>query len=479
MSVSVNRVNYTFSMSVQLCFNVDSFNRNSDETPRFFLKPTKLLNVEKTAFTKEARLHGYHEHGNRFWKYKKAGEISDEKVEEVWEQIKTSYPYGYVEDDPPSILKYELDVKQDEAFQGHYQRYWENNKDLQIKPVEKGDGTYSAGHPYPYIEYIVNEIIVVKFPKGTVPAISETDSVWSEFPEDGSYYSEPTAYSCHEEDINVYVSASDGPVFYMDHFPHYPLTLHSSGSAYNFHLVSGWNPTRGEAHWPSGGSYANWSGYKFAVSTGNDWRSDSLTEYTTDVTRFASPEEHGPWELTVAAKDSTHSHYGGVPHDTNYGSPSGYAIEGESNQAPDLSLIRGHTYSFSQTGVSNSGHPLYISTGDVGTNADVFSSGVTLFHREIPLGEGRLVFQVPYEAPDTLYYQCKNHAYMGGKLLISDPSDVGIDGDRPGQTVRVKFSENHVFYGTDAVMSYYSPETGEMGGYLILKKQCDGKVVDF
>jgi len=154
MNFSINRVNYTFSMTVQLCFNSESNNRDTDVTPRFFLKPAKLLNVEKTAFTKEARLHGYKEHGNRFWKYKKADEISDEKVEEVWEQIKTSYPYGYIEGDAASTLKYELDVKQDETFQAHYQRYWENNKDLQIKPILKAGETYEAGHPYYYIEYI-------------------------------------------------------------------------------------------------------------------------------------------------------------------------------------------------------------------------------------------------------------------------------------------------------------------------------------
>jgi len=326
--------------------------------------------------------------------------------------------------------------------------------------------------------YTVNEIVTVKFTKGTVPKLVGPDSTWAEFPEGGTYYTEPSAYSCHEQDINVYVNAEDDPpAFSIDGFPHYPTTVHSSGSAYNFHLISGWNKDRGRPYWPSGGTWANWSGYKFAFSTGSDWRSESLTEHTDNVTRFVSPEDHEAWNVTVATKDGTHSHYGGVPHDTNYGSPSGFVIEGESNQAPDISLTRGHTYSFNQTGSTNHHHPLYISTDDVGVSADVFSSGVTLYNTGDTEGAGRLGFKVPYEAPDTLYYQCKNHAYMGGKLLISDPASA--DGNKPGQTVRIEFDKSHVFYGKDHVMTYYSPETGEMGGYLIMKKQCDGKVVDF
>lgn len=462
MSLSINRVNYAFRIKVQLCFNVNSENRDGDTTPRYFLKPIKLLRVEKVGFTKESRNHGYQEKGNRFWKYKKADELTDTKAEEIWENIKTSYPYGYKENDMPSYLKYILDVKQDEAFQAHYRNYWEKHTSLQKKPILQADGSYDQGHAYPYIEFEINELVRVKFPKGTVPPLDSTTSQYSEYSASSTYYVEPTAYSCHEEDINVYVQDDNGDTaFYIDGFYRYPLTLNSSGSSYNFHLQSG----DGGSYqiWPSGGSYANWSGYKFTFSTGSDGTWEGFDEYTTNVQRFVSPQVHLPWYITVAAKDNTH------PYPTA-GSSNGYVVSGESNQSLDLSLTRGHTYSFSQTGSSNDGHPLYISTDSGGANTNIFPSGVLV--RDTGNGEGRLIFNVPYDAPDTLYYQCQNHQYMGGKLNLSDPT--AANGDKPGETVRITLNQQKDMY-----MTYYSSDKSGLGGIMFLKKECDGQVIDF
>lgn len=47
----------------------------------------------------------------------------------------------------------------------------------------------------------------------------------------------------------------------------------------------------------------------------------------------------------------------------------------------------------------------------------VFSTGVTGNGEET----GTLVFQVPFEAPATLYYQCGAHAAMSGRISIQDP----------------------------------------------------------
>ncbi len=475
MSVdAVHRVNLSFQISVQLCFNPDSYNRGDDVTPRFFLKPIKVLYVDKVGFTAESRKTGYTKHGNRFWKYKAPEGLTDETIEEVWEMIKTNYPYGYKENDTPSYLKYVLDVKQSETFQSHYARYWKNNLALKKCPVLQADGTYDQGHPYDYIEFTINEIVTVKFPKGTVPEKTTLVSKWSEYSE-GSYYSPPLAYSCHEEEINVYVRKYDDELaFYIGNFIHYPITVFSAGGSYNFHLVSGLNPEGyggTEYFWPSGGSYANWSGYRFSFSTGTDGTWEEHDEYTDNVQRFVSPEVHSPWYLTVSGKDSTHPYYG-------FGSSSGYVVSGESNQSLDISLTRGHTYEFSQTGSSNSGHRLYISTDSGGANTLVYSEGVT-HCCESGTSEGQTLFKVPYDSPDALYYQCQHHEFMGGKLNISDP--VAAEGDKPGQTVRITFNQ-----GKDDIMAYYCAEgegnsagTSGMGGFMFLKKECDGEPVDF
>jgi hypothetical protein len=141
-------------------------------------------------------------------------------------------------------------------------------------------------------------------------------------------------------------------------------------------------------------------------------------------------------------------------------------------QGPDLYLVRGNTYKVCQTGVSNVGHPMYISTSAEGEGSDAFSSGVSRWTgvSGSPVsGEGYLYFNVPYEAPDLLYYQCENHAYMGGKINISDP-DSAL-GNKPGETVRITFNN-----ATNDLWNYYSPNGTGMGSFMYLKSSCSGEI---
>ena len=48
----LNKVNRNFNIKVRLYFNDNSFNREIDSTPRFYLEPVKLNAVERVAFTK-------------------------------------------------------------------------------------------------------------------------------------------------------------------------------------------------------------------------------------------------------------------------------------------------------------------------------------------------------------------------------------------------------------------------------------------
>mgnify|MGYP003305238253 CR=1 FL=1 len=92
---------------------------------------------------------------------------------------------------------------------------------------------------------------------------------------------------------------------------------------------------------------------------------------------------------------------------------TGKGLTGAVND-PTLTLSRGHTYIFENR---SGGHPFYIktSTSNGGTN-DQYSTGVT----NNGGGNGtEIVFTVPHDAPDTLYYQCSSHSSMAGQLSIS------------------------------------------------------------
>jgi len=83
---------------------------------------------------------------------------------------------------------------------------------------------------------------------------------------------------------------------------------------------------------------------------------------------------------------------------------------------PTLTLSRGHTYIFENRN-SNGAHPFYIKTSlaNGGTN-DAYNTGVT---NNGGAGGTEIVFTVPHDAPDLLYYQCSSHSSMNGQLKIA------------------------------------------------------------
>ncbi len=90
-----------------------------------------------------------------------------------------------------------------------------------------------------------------------------------------------------------------------------------------------------------------------------------------------------------------------------------YMINGQKN--PDIALTRGETYNFIvSVGVV---HPFWLKsvrgTGTDGSyDSGVSANGIT---------SGTIVFSVPEDAPNTLYYNCKNHSTMTGTISILDP----------------------------------------------------------
>lgn len=86
-----------------------------------------------------------------------------------------------------------------------------------------------------------------------------------------------------------------------------------------------------------------------------------------------------------------------------------YTINGAAD--PTLTLTRGKTYTFN---INTPAHPFYIQTEQGAGcgceyNAGVIGNGTTV---------GTVTFQVPPNAPNTLYYQCGFHEPMWGVLQI-------------------------------------------------------------
>ena len=109
---------------------------------------------------------------------------------------------------------------------------------------------------------------------------------------------------------------------------------------------------------------------------------------------------------------------------TNSGASS-YLIDSASN--PTLNLLRGFTYTFN---VNATGHPFWIQTVSGGySSGNIYNTGVT----NNGTASGVLIFAIPYNAPNTLYYYCQFHSSMGGTINISDIGPIGTQGFQGSQ----------------------------------------------
>ena len=95
---------------------------------------------------------------------------------------------------------------------------------------------------------------------------------------------------------------------------------------------------------------------------------------------------------------------------TNSGRSS-YIINNVSNST--INLVRGNQYVFE---ISASGHPFWIQTlSGSYKSKNVYSDGIT----DNGIEDGTLIFNVPINAPDTLYYVCRYHSSMRGVINIT------------------------------------------------------------
>jgi hypothetical protein len=78
-----------------------------------------------------------------------------------------------------------------------------------------------------------------------------------------------------------------------------------------------------------------------------------------------------------------------------------------------LTLVKGQTYLFNLSNVSSE-HVFSISTSPIGGNmSNIYTNGVIT-------NSNSLIFTVPYDVSDNLYYQCNNHPNEGSKLDITN-----------------------------------------------------------
>ena len=122
----------------------------------------------------------------------------------------------------------------------------------------------------------------------------------------------------------------------------------------------------------------------------------------------AKEEENDPENASVKLSDNATTFSVTV-------SSGKYYLDGSLN--PSLKLKRGYVYYFDATDSSTITHPLLLSSSSSGGNTrGEYTNGVT---NSQPTN-GTLTFQVPSDAPSTLYYVCAYHSGMGGEITISD-----------------------------------------------------------
>jgi hypothetical protein len=106
----------------------------------------------------------------------------------------------------------------------------------------------------------------------------------------------------------------------------------------------------------------------------------------------------------------------GINYDVTSNGLVSYVFNGNGlsdSENPDLSLVRGQTYTFT---VNASGHPFFIKSVQGNSNANAYNNGVTNNGTQ----SGTITFVVPMDAPDILYYNCQFHELMTGQINITD-----------------------------------------------------------
>ena len=124
---------------------------------------------------------------------------------------------------------------------------------------------------------------------------------------------------------------------------------------------------------------------------------------------------------------------------------------------PDLQLIRGQKYIFQNR---SGGHPFRIQSTVNGSSGSAYNTGVT--NNDAADGTD-LVFDVPFDAPPILYYQCTSHNNMGGAIYVGSSSgdNVILSGIATVGTALSLADNVHARFGNAGDLKIYHDSGGQ------------------
>lgn len=122
------------------------------------------------------------------------------------------------------------------------------------------------------------------------------------------------------------------------------------------------------------------------------------------------PVSTGPdhFVITAKIKDQTHPFYG-------KGHQMGFLVNNE--QGKEIVLERGKTYRFDVA--TDPMHDVYISLKEIGWGSTPYSDGIEGMYTY----KGTMTITPDDKTPEFLFYSCRNHPYMGGKIHIVNPGE--------------------------------------------------------
>lgn len=149
------------------------------------------------------------------------------------------------------------------------------------------------------------------------------------------------------------------------------------------------------------------------------------------------PESTRPdhFVVTSVQKDASHPKFG-------QGDPVGFVVNGV--QGKELVVERGKTYFFDVA--TDLKHDVYISTKEIGWGSSAWTEGVEGAY----IYKGLMKFVPGKSTPDVLYYSCRNHPYMGGKINVVNPGEtlsittLGIKKGKPSGTVKKATKQGNI-----------------------------------
>lgn len=131
------------------------------------------------------------------------------------------------------------------------------------------------------------------------------------------------------------------------------------------------------------------------------------------------------FSVTVENKEPNHPNFG-------RGATLGFVVDGQPGK--ELALSRGVTYTFAvRTGLQ---HDFYFTTSPIGHGAGTVTEGVV--GQFIYNGDAQ--FTPAATTPPVMYYACRNHKYMGGKIHVGNAGEKVVLG-APDDAVEHKTEE--------------------------------------